>query len=452
MALRDGDRLGTYVIQGALGVGAMGEVYRARDTKLNRPVAIKVLLPQVANDPDRLSRFTREAQVLASLNHPHIAQIYGLEELAGVRAIVMELVEGPTLAERLRRGAVPIAQALPMAIDIAEALEAAHERGIVHRDLKPANIKIAAGGGVKVLDFGLAKTVAADDGSGVSESLTPTVQGTAEGMILGTAPYMSPEQARGHAVDKRTDIWSFGCVLYEMLTGRRAYQGATISDTLAAILEREPNWRALPDETTPNIRRVLKRCLEKDASRRLHDIADGRIELEDPSGPTTAGVVRGPRTYIPWLVAAGAVVAAGAALVLPSRPEAPALPELRFEINTPVTSDAFSFAISPDGRQLLYPRRPRASHSCGCARSPERRRNCCPGPRAAAIPSGRPTVARLRSSPMDGSSDSIFPADSRGPSLTRRAAVAGLGARMGSSCSRPPQPVRCFEWRRRAGR
>ena len=234
----EGRCIGVYQLSARIGTGGMGEVYRARDTKLNRHVAIKVLLPAVANDPDRLARFSREAQLLAALNHPHIAQIHGLEDAGGLHALVMELVEGPTLADRIARGAIPIDEALPMATQIAEALEAAHEQGIIHRDLKPANIKVREDGTVKVLDFGLAKAL--DPTSGAAEdamtSPGPGVRATEAGVILGTAAYMSPEQARGRPVDKRTDIWAFGCVLYEMLTGRPVFAGTTMSDLLAAVL------------------------------------------------------------------------------------------------------------------------------------------------------------------------------------------------------------------------
>jgi serine/threonine-protein kinase len=242
----------------------MGEVYRARDTKLNRDVALKVLPEALALDPDRLARFKREAQVLASLNHPNIAAIYGLEESDRVRALVLELVEGPTLADRIAHGAIPLDEALPIARQIADALEAAHEHGVVHRDLKPANIKVRADGAVKVLDFGLAK--AFDGGPTSNLSQLPTITSpamTGVGVILGTAAYMSPEQARGKPVDKRADIWAFGCVLYEMLTGSRAFCGETVSETLADVMKSEPRWTALPPETPAALRSIVRRCLEK---------------------------------------------------------------------------------------------------------------------------------------------------------------------------------------------
>jgi serine/threonine protein kinase len=266
----------------------MGEVYRARDTKLNRDVAIKVLPDLVTNDAERLARFTREAQILASLNHPNIAHIYGLEESDRVRALVMELVAGEDLSQRIMRGAIPLDEAVPIAKQIAEALEAAHAQGIIHRDLKPANIKLRGDGTVKVLDFGLAKAVVGNS-SAPDLSHSPTVTlGTQVGVILGTAAYMSPEQARGQSVDRRTDIWAYGCVLYEMLTGRAAFARGIISDTIATILEREPPWDRLSDATPPHVRHLLRRCLAKDQRHRLHDIADARIELDDAL-PIAAG-------------------------------------------------------------------------------------------------------------------------------------------------------------------
>src|SRR5262249_2704856 len=262
-----GRQIGAYHVQSLLGTGGMGEVYRARDTKLNRLVAIKVLLPALANDPDRLARFSREAQLLASLNHPHIAQIHGFENAGGLHALVMELIEGPTLADRIALAPISLEEALTIARQIAEAVDAAHEKGIIHRDLKPANIKIARNGVVKVLDFGLAKVWDGALQSDLSGSPRLTATDLGERTILGTAAYMSPEQARGQSLDLRTDIWSFGCVLYEMLTGRAPFAGDTISDTLAAILEREPDPTMLPADTPVPIRRLLRRCLEKDHKR-----------------------------------------------------------------------------------------------------------------------------------------------------------------------------------------
>ena len=314
MTLTPDVRLGVYQILAPLGAGGMGEVYRARDTKLGRDVAIKVLPSSFASDPDRLARFEREARLLASLNHPNIGAIYGVEETGGVVALVLELVEGETLTDRIAKGSgmraqssgLPIADALAIARQIADALDAAHERGIVHRDLKPANIVITPDGVVKVLDFGLAKGAGTAGEASGSEALThsPTVIGpTLDGVLLGTAPYMSPEQARGKIVDKRTDIWAFGCVLYEMLTGRRAFSGETTSDTIAAILERQPDWTALPAATPRPARQVLQRCLEKDPKRRLRDIGDANFA--EPAGDSVVSTTRHARRLerVAWVAA-----------------------------------------------------------------------------------------------------------------------------------------------------
>src|SRR5476651_1217709 len=253
----------------------MGQVFRATDTKLKRQVAIKILPPSVAADAERLARFQREAEVLASLNHPHIAGIYGLEESSGITALVMELVEGEDLSQRIARGAMPIDEALPIAKQIADALEAAHEQGIIHRDLKPANIKVRADGTVKVLDFGLAKAMDPAAGSSPSMSMSPTITTpamTQAGMILGTAAYMSPEQAKGRTVDRRADVWAFGCVFFEILAGRRAFEGEDVTDTIAAVVRGEPNWSALPTDVPAQIRLLLTRCLEKDRKARISDV------------------------------------------------------------------------------------------------------------------------------------------------------------------------------------
>ena len=304
MALVIGDKVGPYEIVATLGSGGMGEVYRARDTKLGRDVALKILPSASGADPERLARFEREARLLASLNHPNIATLYGLEDSGTTTALVMEVVDGDTLAERLiearpsgspraaLQGPLPLPQVVAIARQIADALEAAHERGIVHRDLKPANVKITPAGVVKVLDFGLAKLeIGAASGEQflatpeISQSPTVLSSGSRAGVILGTAPYMSPEQARGLAVDKRTDIWAFGCVLYEMLTGRRAFDGDTLADVLVAILNRDPDWTTLPIETPATLRRLLRRCLEKEPRRRLRDVADARLDLEESTDP-----------------------------------------------------------------------------------------------------------------------------------------------------------------------
>ena len=283
MALAPGTRLGPYEITAQIGVGGMGEVYRATDTKLKREVAVKVLPSALASDPERLARFQREAEVLASLNHPNIAAIYGLEEADSTKALVMELVEGPTLADRIAQGAVPVDEALPIAKQIAEALEAAHEQGIIHRDLKPANVKLRPDGVVKVLDFGLAKALEPTGAMSPGMSQAPTITTpamTQAGMILGTAAYMSPEQVKGRAVDKRSDVWAFGAVLYEMLTGRRAFDAEDVSETLAAVLMREPDWAALPAVTPPTVTAVLRRCLQKDRKQGARDIGDVSLALE----------------------------------------------------------------------------------------------------------------------------------------------------------------------------
>src|SRR5258706_7049882 len=294
MSLVTGAHVGPYEITGLLGAGGMGEVYRATDTTLGRQVAIKVLPEAFAQDAERLARFEREAKTLASLNHPHIAQIYGLEKSSGVRALVMELVEGEDLAERIARRPIPLDEALPIARQIAEALEAAHEQGIIHRDLKPANIKVRADGVVKVLDFGLAKALdPLSSSSAAALANSPTITSpaamTAAGIILGTAAYMSPEQARGKVVDKRTDLWAFGCVLYEMLAGLRPFGGDDVTDTIAAVVRAEPDWSKLRADTPTAIRRLLRRCLEKDRMRRLPDAADARLEIDEALSPLGGG-------------------------------------------------------------------------------------------------------------------------------------------------------------------
>jgi len=281
MSLAPGSKLGVFEILSLLGAGGMGEVYRAYDPKLKRDVAIKILPLALANDPDRLARFRNEARMLAALNHPNIATIHGLEQTSGVHYLVMELIAGQTLAEQLGSGALASEEALAVGRQIAEALEAAHERGVIHRDLKPANVKVTPEGRVKVLDFGLAKAFVGNGMTDLSRAPTVTELDTVEGAFLGTPAYMSPEQVRGQPVDKRTDIWAFGCVLYELLTGRRAFPGETSPDTIAAVLEREPEWQALPSSTSARVHDLLHRCLQKDPQRRLRDLGDARIEIED---------------------------------------------------------------------------------------------------------------------------------------------------------------------------
>src|SRR5258706_6303748 len=310
--------IGPYEILTLLGQGGMGEVYRARDTVLGREVAVRVLPAAFSADPDRVARFQREAQALAALSHPNIAAIYGFEQSGSVRALVMELIEGPTLADRIAKGRLPVEESLTVARQIAEALEAAHEKGIVHRDLKPANVKIRPDGQVKVLDFGLAKALDREAPQ-ADPSLSPTltIGATAMGVIMGTAGYMSPEQARGTAVDKRADIWAFGVVLFEMLAGRLAFVGATVSDTLAAVLKTDPDWSALPADTPAALRKLLHRCLERDRKRRLHDIADAKLEIEDALvSPREASPAPAPRKPTPWLWMAVAALTTLAALAL----------------------------------------------------------------------------------------------------------------------------------------
>ena len=365
MDIGPGTRLGAYEIFSALGAGGMGEVYRAHDTRLKRDVALKILPDRFAADADRLARFRREAEALASLNHPNIAAIYGLEDASSRHALVLELVDGPTLAERIAKGPIALDDIWPLAVQMTEALTAAHEKGIVHRDLKSANIKIARDGRVKILDFGLAKIFAAPPALDVSQS--PTMVGTltgSAGVILGTAAYMSPEQARGQPVDARADVWAFGCVLYEMLTGRPAFTGATITDILSAIVRSEPEWSALPGETPAAIRRLLRRCLAKDPNQRLHAIADARLEIADAlnhadTAPTVEGASSSRRARLPWIIAGTALVAALAMSIAAFRafralPPPADAPELRLEVNTPPTTDPISMAISPDGRRLTF--------------------------------------------------------------------------------------------------
>src|SRR5450759_92216 len=283
MPLSTGTKLGSYEIRSAIGAGGMGEVYQAHDTKLGRDVAIKVLPEAFAHDPERLARFQREAKMLASLNHPNIATIYGLEQFGDTHYLVIELVPGDTLQQRVKRdGPVPIDEALGIAKQIAEALEAAHEKGIIHRDLKPANVKVTPEGKVKVLDFGLAKAFAGDTSTeDMGNSPTLSMAATMQGVILGTAAYMSPEQAKGKAVDKRTDIWAFGAVLYELLTGKPAFHGEDVGDILASVVKTEPAFDALPANISPSIRVLLQRCLRKDRRQRISDATDVRIEIED---------------------------------------------------------------------------------------------------------------------------------------------------------------------------
>ena len=354
MPLLPGSRIGPYEIVGVLGAGGLGEVYRARDSKLGREVALKVLPDAFASDQDRIARFEREAQVLASLNHPHIAHIHGFESSHDSRALVMELVEGQTLADRLRAGPIPLEEALPIARQIAEALEAAHERGIIHRDLKPANIKVSEDGVVKVLDFGLAKAIDPPAATGsVSQSPTLSIHATQAGVVLGTAAYMSPEQARGKPADARADIWAFGVVLFEMLAGRSPFEGEEISDILAGVLKTEPQWNKLPRDLPPPIDRLLRRCLQKDRRLRLQHIGDARLELDDAlrSGgvaPSHRGVSM--RERMAWVAILAAVVAI---LIFVLRPSQVPPPEMHVEVSTP-NALVMGFSLSPDGQSIAY--------------------------------------------------------------------------------------------------
>ena len=300
---------GRYEILGRIGAGGMGEVYRAVDKNLGRHVAIKVLPATFAEDKERMARFEREAKLLAVLNHPNIAAIHGLEESEGRRFLVLELAEGETLQARLNRGPLPVEEALGTCRELAEGLEAAHEKGIIHRDLKPGNIIITPEGKVKILDFGLAKAYGGESTAvDIEKSPTITAQMTEPGVILGTAAYMSPEQARGRAVDRRSDIWAFGCVLYDCLTGNRAFHGETVSDTLAHILKGEPDWSKLPVDTPTLIKVLLRRCLEKDPKKRLHDIADARLEIEAPAAYPSEAETALRRFSLVWLIACAAVM------------------------------------------------------------------------------------------------------------------------------------------------
>jgi serine/threonine-protein kinase len=378
--LQPGDALGPFRIDALLGAGGMGEVYRARDTKLNRDVALKVLPESFTADPDRVARFTREAQVLASLNHPNIASIHGFEDSGEVHALVLELVEGATLAERITRGPLAVPEALPIARQMADALAVAHEHGVVHRDLKPANIKVCDDGTVKVLDFGLAKPAQGDTSSQSASRypvhapqspmvMSPVVTGS--GVMLGTAAYMSPEQAKGRPADKRSDVWAFGCVLYEMLTGKRAFDGEDLSETLASVLRGQPDWTALPDETPTAIRRLLRRVLERDSRRRLSDMADARLEVDEAQelageDGVRASIQRGGTTWLqralPWAIAAALAVALTTTIAV-WRPWRAVPPAASQHLSIDLGADAFlggsvegmrPLAISPDGSMLAF--------------------------------------------------------------------------------------------------
>ncbi len=371
--LNPGTKIGVYEIGSALGSGGMGEVYRARDTKLAREVALKVLPEEFAADAERMARFEHEAKVLASLNHPNIATIHGMEESDDVRALVMELVEGQTLADRIAQGPIPLDEALPVAKQIAEGLEYAHERAIVHRDLKPANVKITPDGAVKLLDFGLAKALEGETAA-QDPSSSPTMSrlATRAGIILGTASYMSPEQAKGKSVDRRADTWAFGCVLYEMLTGKKPFDGETVTDILAAVVMKEPDWAVLPAATPPGIERLLRRCLTKVVRDRLQAIGEARITIQriekgETELATGSAVVSPPpapaplwRRALPWAVAAAlAVSLAGVLVYFTPGGKTATEPVTRFAVTLPANQalaevDSLTVAISPDGRTLAY--------------------------------------------------------------------------------------------------
>lgn len=364
--LARGFRFGGYEIVSLLGVGGMGEVYRAHDAKLQRDVALKILPEQFLLDADRCARFEREAQILAALNHPAIGAIYGLEEArlpsaggaadAVARALVLELIEGPTLADELAGGALPVQRALEVARQIVDALEAAHDRGVVHRDLKPGNVKVRPDGVVKVLDFGLAKVLETATAATIGVTPPPT-PATEVGAVFGTPTYMSPEQLRGRAADQRSDIWAFGCVVYELLTGRRPFAAEDDAEETAAVLRAEPDWAALPTDTPQSVQRLLRRCLAKDRARRLRAIGDARLELDDvlapreqPGEPTRKAMPR-----VGWIIGAIALAAAaayGGALLTANRDE-PAR-ELRLDVNTPDTTNSASFALSPDASSIVF--------------------------------------------------------------------------------------------------
>ncbi len=365
-----GKTISHYKVLEKIGEGGMGEVYRATDTKLNRDVALKILPEQFASDSQRMGRFQREAEVLASLDHPNIGQIYGIEDAGETKALVLQLIEGPTLAERIAQGPIPVEEALKIALQMAEGLEAAHEKGVIHRDLKPANIKITPEGQVKILDFGLAKALEGETppDSGLSQSPTLTAAATQAGVILGTAAYMSPEQARGENADQRADVWAFGVVLFEMLTGRRTFEGRTVSDVLAAVLATEPQWNSLPDNLHPRLRQLLERCLSKELRNRYASVGDGRVDIQtvlaDPAGvlvqPTADVVQAQPRQILPWVLAAVVLTAVTASVAVWNlRPTEPQPPAARFYHELP-DGQVFTrtgrplVAVSPDGSRLVY--------------------------------------------------------------------------------------------------
>ena len=419
-----GRQIGVYTITSLLGAGGMGEVYRAYDTKLHREVALKVLPDLFNADPQRLKRFQREAQALAALNHPSIAHIHGFEEADGVPALVMELVDGPELGAVMARGPMPLQDVLPIARQIAEALDEAHQHGIIHRDLKPANIKVRDDGTVKVLDFGLAKAFDPTSASGANLP-THVADATEMGLILGTAHYMAPEQAMGKPIDKRVDVWAFGVVLYEMLTGRRAFDGEDASGILAAVLKETPSWAMLPAETPSSIRRLLHRCLEKDRRERLGDMSAVRLEIKDAlSGEPTLAAAKLPSApgrgqRLAWIAALLVITVLSGLLAISYFRTPPDKPAMRLEISTPSTANAFSFALSPDGRSLAF-----VADDAGQSRLWVRR------------------LAEVRAEPLAGTEEATYPfwsPDSRSVAFFASGWLKRLD--IGSGLPRPLTPV-----------
>ena len=407
MALEPGTKLGSYQVTALIGKGGMGQVYQATDTKLNRQVALKILPEAFATDPDRLARFQREAQVLASLNHPNIAVIYGIEEADDTRALVLELVEGPTLADRIAQGAIPLDEALPIAKQIAEALEAAHEAGVIHRDLKPANIKVKDDGTVKVLDFGLAKALDTSPQGDPAQSPTLTAAATQMGVIMGTAAYMSPEQARGKVVDRRADILAFGAVLFEMLTGKKLFDAGDVSELLASVLVKDPDISSIGTHVPDHVRSVVRQCLVKDPKERLRDIGDVRLAMRgvfETTASTAAEAPVVPQLHV-WqrpipLVLTVTVVAlvTGLGVWSLTRPAPPRV--VRFPIPLAAVQ-SFTFAgrplvaISPDGSQVVY----QANQGLWLRAVDELPRRCRGPKRKRAGRSSRPTDNRSGSGP-----------------------------------------------------
>ncbi len=411
MTLVPGTKLGPYEILSPLGAGGMGEVYRARDPRLGRDVAIKALPTDFAQDPERMARFEREARLLATLSHPNVAGIHGLEEANGAKYLVLEFVDGETLAARLARGALPLDETIAVATQIAGGVEAAHENGVIHRDLKPGNVIVMPNGQAKVLDFGLATSsgaTAAGSDPNLSHSPTLSHHATRAGVILGTAAYMSPEQARGKAVDRRTDIWSFGCIVFECLTGRQLHEGETVSDLIARILEREPDWTALPADTPPRLREMLKRCLRKDPKERIRDIGDARLELEaiarGETGSAAATAVASGRSRMrawPWMIATGVLLGALiASFVIKPGGEETQRRALRVAIPLPpgltVTVEPPDMALSPDGGSIVFV----ASDTTGMTRLYERRLDAAvvraiPGTERALLPFWSPDSRQI---------------------------------------------------------